>query len=102
MFWEIGRILSCGSEAERNALDPEFVRKWGSRCRTIYKHVPERFKDEVPDGIAAARELAKFKDKLVYAFERGLITRHSDRYHVDRTYERLCGKRVARRHAPKW
>ena len=46
-MWEIGRALNSPSrEGLRELMEkhPDFIQKWGSRCKTINKAVPERFK----------------------------------------------------------
>jgi hypothetical protein len=107
-IWEIGRVLSGPYTEETQKMHdtyPDFIAKWGSRCKTIYKAVPERFKNQVPDDIAAAREISKFKTnpnvglaKLIKAFEKGLITNRSTRSEIDNLYTSLGGGPVADRH----
>lgn len=105
-MWEIGRILSGPYTEETQKMHdkhPSFIEKWGSRCKTIYKNVPERFKDQVPDEIAAAREISKFattlgQSVLIMCFEKRWISDQSTRREIDTLYTRLGGGRVAPRH----
>lgn len=106
-LWHAGRILSVGTEEEVAALYAKYPNlrstvDIASRCKRLYRILPAKYIDRIPDGIAAARELSKFGDKLASVMERKLITKNSDRYHVDRVYEQVIGKRVARRHRPTW
>ena len=105
-IWEIGRVLTGPYTEETQKMHdryPDFIEKWGGRCKTVYKAVPERFKDQVPDEIAAAREISKFVTKLglevlIQCFERGYITSRSSRGEIDHLYTRMGGGSVASRH----
>ena len=87
-MWEIGHAL-CGpyTEETQKIHDkyPSFIEKWASRYKTISRAVPERFKDQVPDDIAAAREISKIYTKfglavLIDCFEKdGSPTGRHDR-----------------------
>ena len=63
---------------------------------------PERFKDQVPDDIAAAREISKIYTKfglavLIDCFEKIWITNRSTRREIDALYTRLGARRPAPR-----
>jgi hypothetical protein len=100
-FWEIGRIVLNGTPEEVQKIHqeyPAFVQMWGSRCGTIYKNVPEKFKGQVPNTIAAARQISAFGDKLIECFEKGWITNRTTRKEIDVLYKSVCKKTLASRH----
>ena len=102
-MWEIGRALNSPSHEGLQELmekRADFIQKWGSRCKTIFKVVPERFNDQVPDDIAAARQISPFGEKLIECFEKGWITHRTTRKEIDNLYKIVCGVVLAKRHRP--
>jgi hypothetical protein len=101
LMWEIGRTVTGGTSEEVQKIHkehPTFVAMWGSRCGTMYKAVPEQFKGQVPDTIAAARQVSAFGDKLIECFEKGWINNRTTRKEIDVLYKSVCKKILASRH----
>jgi hypothetical protein len=101
LIWDIGKILTNGSHEEIKKLHEEhrtFVQKWGGRCKTVYKNVPEQFRGQVPDDIAAARQISAFGEKLIECFTKNWITHSSTRKEIDRLYKTVCHVDLASRH----
>jgi hypothetical protein len=105
IIWDIGKALNTGDQTALAKLLPlyeDFIDKWGGRCKTAQKQVPERFRSQMPNGISACRELSKFKklgpNVLIECFERGDIVSSTIRDEVDDLYVSLGGTPVAKRH----